>query len=111
MGCGHCQFQCRKEACTPTCLEFSFGRGFGFTSAHSSIQYTGQHTLHHSDVILYITGQNLILNMNDHGLVVCAYNRTVAKVDHFSENEAKGHLHVSYSKYRGFASGLFAEGK
>ncbi|OXG89992.1 hypothetical protein C346_02005 [Cryptococcus neoformans D17-1] len=28
--------------------------------------------------------------MNDKGFKVCAYNRTVAKVDHFLENEAKG---------------------
>ena len=28
--------------------------------------------------------------MNDHGFVVCAYNRTVEKVDKFLENEAKG---------------------
>lgn len=35
-------------------------------------------------------GQNLILNMNDQGFVVCAYNRTTAKVDQFLANEAKG---------------------
>ncbi|XP_013381377.1 6-phosphogluconate dehydrogenase, decarboxylating isoform X2 [Lingula anatina] len=35
-------------------------------------------------------GQNLILNMNDHGFVVCAFNRTVEKVDTFLANEAKG---------------------
>ena len=35
-------------------------------------------------------GQNLILNMNDNGHVVCAYNRTVKKVDDFLANEAKG---------------------
>ena len=35
-------------------------------------------------------GQNLILNMNDHGFVVCAYNRTTSKVDDFLNNEAKG---------------------
>lgn len=35
-------------------------------------------------------GQNLILNMNDHGFVVCAYNRTMDKVKSFLENEAKG---------------------
>lgn len=29
---------------------------------------------------LAVMGQNLILNMNDHGFVVCAYNRTVDKV-------------------------------
>ena len=35
-------------------------------------------------------GQNLILNMDDHGYTVAAYNRTTSKVDHFLENEAKG---------------------
>ena len=35
-------------------------------------------------------GQNLILNMNDHGFVVCAYNRTAEKVDAFLAIEAKG---------------------
>ena len=35
-------------------------------------------------------GQNIILNMNDHGYVVCAFNRTVSKVDDFLANEAKG---------------------
>ncbi|CAI8053400.1 6-phosphogluconate dehydrogenase, decarboxylating [Geodia barretti] len=39
---------------------------------------------------LAVMGQNIILNMNDHGFVVCAYNRTVAKVDQFLANEAKG---------------------
>lgn len=39
---------------------------------------------------LAVMGQNLILNMNDHDFVVCAYNRTTSKVDHFLENEAKG---------------------
>jgi 6-phosphogluconate dehydrogenase len=39
---------------------------------------------------LAVMGQNLILNMNDHGFVVVAYNRTVAKVDEFLANEAKG---------------------
>eukprot|EP00054_Salpingoeca_dolichothecata_P011736 m.65136 g.65136 ORF g.65136 m.65136 type:complete len:484 (-) comp19611_c0_seq2:74-1525(-) len=39
---------------------------------------------------LAVMGQNLILNMNDHGFVVCAYNRTVEKVDRFLANEALG---------------------
>ncbi|ORY42221.1 decarboxylating 6-phosphogluconate dehydrogenase [Rhizoclosmatium globosum] len=39
---------------------------------------------------LAVMGQNLILNMNDHGFTVCAYNRTVEKVDQFLANEAKG---------------------
>jgi hypothetical protein len=32
---------------------------------------------------LAVMGQNLILNMNDHGFTVVAYNRTTEKVDHF----------------------------
>ena len=39
---------------------------------------------------LAVMGQNLILNMNDHGFTVVAYNRTIEKVDHFLANEAKG---------------------
>src|SRR4051812_39347722 len=39
---------------------------------------------------LAVMGQNLILNMNDHGFTVVAYNRTVAKVDEFLAHEAKG---------------------
>ncbi|PHH70997.1 hypothetical protein CDD82_6802 [Ophiocordyceps australis] len=39
---------------------------------------------------LAVMGQNLILNMADHGFTICAFNRTVSKVDHFLENEAKG---------------------
>jgi len=39
---------------------------------------------------LAVMGQNLILNMNDHGFTVVAYNRTIAKVDEFLAHEAKG---------------------
>src|SRR5258708_1852775 len=39
---------------------------------------------------LAVMGQNLVLNMNDHGFTVVAFNRTVEKVDHFLANEAKG---------------------
>src|SRR5262249_42499620 len=39
---------------------------------------------------LAVMGQNLILNMNDHGFTVVAFNRTVSKVDEFLNNEAKG---------------------
>ncbi len=38
---------------------------------------------------LAVMGQNLILNMNDHGFTVVAFNRTVSKVDEFLNNEAK----------------------
>ncbi|CAM2898315.1 phosphogluconate dehydrogenase (NADP(+)-dependent, decarboxylating) [Vibrio sp. UCD-FRSSP16_10] len=39
---------------------------------------------------LAVMGQNLILNMNDHGFKVVAHNRTAAKVDQFLEGPAKG---------------------
>lgn len=39
---------------------------------------------------LAVMGQNLILNMNDHGFKVTAFNRTVSKVDGFLANEANG---------------------
>src|SRR5512137_168292 len=39
---------------------------------------------------LAVMGQNLILNMNDHGYTVVAYNRTVSKVDDFLQGAAKG---------------------
>ncbi|KIK98814.1 hypothetical protein PAXRUDRAFT_823482 [Paxillus rubicundulus Ve08.2h10] len=39
---------------------------------------------------LAVMGQNLILNMNDKGFTVVAYNRTTSKVDDFLANEAKG---------------------
>ncbi|HKF49424.1 MAG TPA: NAD(P)-binding domain-containing protein, partial [Terracidiphilus sp.] len=39
---------------------------------------------------LAVMGQNLVLNMNDHGYKVAVFNRTVSKVDEFLANEAKG---------------------
>ena len=39
---------------------------------------------------LAVMGQNLVLNMNDHGYKVAVFNRTVSKVDEFIANEAKG---------------------
>ena len=39
---------------------------------------------------LAVMGQNLILNMADHGFKVVAFNRTVSKVHQFLDNEAKG---------------------
>src|SRR5271157_4878132 len=38
---------------------------------------------------LAVMGQNLVLNMNDHGFTVAVFNRTVAKVDEFLGREAK----------------------
>ncbi len=55
---------------------------------------------------LAVMGQNLILNMADHGYTVCAYNRTVSKVDHFLENEAKGKSIVGAHSNEEFVSKL-----
>ena len=44
---------------------------------------------------LAVMGQNLVLNMNDHGFTVAVYNRTVAKVDEFL---ASGRRHPSYRR-------------
>ncbi len=39
---------------------------------------------------LAVMGQNLVLNMNDHGFTVAVFNRTVSKVDDFLGQGAKG---------------------
>ena len=39
---------------------------------------------------LAVMGQNLVLNMNDHGFKVAVFNRTVSKVDDFISHEAAG---------------------
>ena len=39
---------------------------------------------------LAVMGQNLVLNMNDHGFTVAVFNRTVSKVDEFLGQGAKG---------------------
>jgi 6-phosphogluconate dehydrogenase len=55
---------------------------------------------------LAVMGQNLILNMNDHGFKVVAYNRTVSKVDEFLNNEAKGTNVVGAHSIEEMVSGL-----
>ena len=39
---------------------------------------------------LAVMGQNLVLNMDDHGFTVAVYNRTVTRVDEFLRSGAKG---------------------
>ena len=39
---------------------------------------------------LAVMGQNLVLNMNDHGFTVAVYNRTTSKVDEFLQGPAEG---------------------
>ncbi|MCX7097582.1 MAG: decarboxylating NADP(+)-dependent phosphogluconate dehydrogenase [Methylococcales bacterium] len=43
---------------------------------------------------LAVMGQNLVLNMNDHGFKVAVYNRTTSTVDEFLEGPAKGSMVV-----------------
>ncbi len=38
---------------------------------------------------LAVMGQNLVMNMNDHGFTVAVFNRTVSKVDDFLEGLPK----------------------
>ena len=46
---------------------------------------------------LAVMGQNLALNMNDHGFTVAVFNRTVSKVDDMLAGPAKGTHAVSYT--------------
>ena len=39
---------------------------------------------------LAVMGQNLVLNMHDHGYRVAVFNRTLSKVDDFLAQAAKG---------------------
>ncbi|KAJ2109345.1 phosphogluconate dehydrogenase (decarboxylating) gnd1, partial [Coemansia sp. RSA 921] len=55
---------------------------------------------------LAVMGQNLILNINDHGFTVCAFNRTVSKVNDFLQNEAKGTNIVGAQSVEEFVSKL-----
>ncbi len=48
----------------------------------------------HADIGLIglaVMGQNLVLNMSDHGFRVSVYNRTASVTEHFLANEALGH--------------------
>lgn len=48
-----------------------------------------EHTADIGLIGLAVMGQNLVLNMNDHGFKVAVFNRTVSKVDEFMEGPAK----------------------
>ena len=55
---------------------------------------------------LAVMGQNLILNMNDHGFTVACFNRTVAKVDEFVTGPAKGTKIIGCKSLKEFVSKL-----
>ncbi|KAI3399732.1 hypothetical protein diail_5799 [Diaporthe ilicicola] len=63
----------------------------------------------HADIGLIglaVMGQNLIMNMADHGYTVCAFNRTASKVDAFLANEAKGKSIIGAHSNEDFVSKL-----
>ncbi|HEV2647124.1 MAG TPA: decarboxylating NADP(+)-dependent phosphogluconate dehydrogenase [Acidobacteriaceae bacterium] len=55
---------------------------------------------------LAVMGQNLVLNMNDHGYKVAVFNRTVSKVDDFLADEAKGTQVVGTHSIEEFCASL-----
>ncbi|KAG8164220.1 hypothetical protein KVR01_006138 [Diaporthe batatas] len=55
---------------------------------------------------LAVMGQNLILNMADHGFTVCAFNRTVSKVDALLAGEAQGKSVMGSYSVEQFVSSL-----
>jgi 6-phosphogluconate dehydrogenase len=55
---------------------------------------------------LAVMGQNLILNMNDHGFTVACFNRTSSKVDDFMEGPAKGTKIIGCKTIKEFVGSL-----
>ncbi|MDO7666769.1 MAG: NAD(P)-binding domain-containing protein, partial [Pseudomonadota bacterium] len=57
---------------------------------------------------LAVMGQNLVLNMNDHGFTVAVYNRTTSKVDEFLAGPAKGTNIIGCYDLKSFVESLKA---
>lgn len=55
---------------------------------------------------LAVMGQNIVLNMNDHGFRVSVYNRTASKVDDFIEGSARGTNIKGYTDLQSFFRSL-----
>ncbi|MCB0167183.1 MAG: NADP-dependent phosphogluconate dehydrogenase, partial [Anaerolineae bacterium] len=55
---------------------------------------------------LAVMGQNLVLNMADHGFTVAVYNRTVSKVDDFINGSAQGTSVIGAHSIEAFVSHL-----
>ncbi len=55
---------------------------------------------------LAVMGQNLVMNMNDHGYTVAVFNRTVSKVDDFMGGAAKGSNVIGTHSLEEFVSKL-----
>ena len=55
---------------------------------------------------LAVMGQNLVLNMADHGFTVAAYNRTVSRVDEFLAGPAQGKSVIGCRSLEEFVNSL-----
>lgn len=55
---------------------------------------------------LAVMGQNLVLNMADHGFTVAVYNRTTSKVDDFLKGPAQGKKIIGAHDLKEFVSSL-----
>lgn len=55
---------------------------------------------------LAVMGQNLVMNMNDHGFKVVVFNRTVSKVDDFLSAAAKGSHVIGVHSLKDFLASL-----
>ncbi len=55
---------------------------------------------------LAVMGQNLVLNMNDHGYTVAVFNRTTSKVDDFLNTTAKGTKVIGTHDLKAFFTAL-----
>jgi 6-phosphogluconate dehydrogenase len=55
---------------------------------------------------LAVMGQNLVMNMNDHGFTVSVYNRTASVTDEFMAGPAKGSKVVGYKTVKELVSSL-----
>lgn len=55
---------------------------------------------------LAVMGQNLVLNMNDHGYTVAVFNRTTSKVDDFMKGPAHGTKVIGADNLQAFFKAL-----
>ncbi|HRD55858.1 MAG TPA: decarboxylating NADP(+)-dependent phosphogluconate dehydrogenase [Parachlamydiaceae bacterium] len=55
---------------------------------------------------LAVMGQNLVLNMNDHGYQVAVFNRTASKTDEFLNGPAKGTKVIGFHTLKDFIQNL-----
>ncbi len=55
---------------------------------------------------LAVMGQNLVLNMNDHGFTVAVFNRTLARTQEFMEGPAKGSKIIGCKDLKSFFAAL-----